>query len=50
MIYTYMIGVYAILVKGGKWALTADDNHNNLPVVPVAYTEKVAEYLAKASA
>ncbi len=46
MIYTYMIGVYAILVRGGSWALTAEDNPNKLPVVPVQYTEKVAEYLA----
>lgn len=46
MIYTYMIGVYAVLVRGGKWALTADDNEKNLPVVPMQYTEKVAEYLA----
>lgn len=50
MIYTYMIGVYAILVKGGSWTLTADDNPNKLPLVPTAYTEKVAEYLAKTSA
>lgn len=47
MIYTYMIGVYALLVKGGKYALTAEDNAINLPVVPTAYTELVAEYLAK---
>lgn len=47
MIYTYMIGVYAVLVRGGKWALTEEGNKNNLPVVPDAYTEKVAEYLAE---
>lgn len=47
MIYTYMIGVYALLVKGGKYALTVEDNANNLPIVPTAYQELVAEYLAK---
>lgn len=46
MIYTYMVGVYAVLVKGGKWVLTAEGNKENLPVVPEAYVEKVAEYLA----
>jgi len=45
-IYTYMIPVYAILVKGGKYAITATGNTANLPVVPEAYQEKVAEYLA----
>ena len=41
-----MVGVYAVLVRGGKWALTTEDNSNDLPVIPVTYTEKVAEYLA----
>lgn len=47
MIYTYMISVYAVLVKGGKWALTADDNEKNLPVVPEAYQMFVAELLVE---
>lgn len=46
MIYTYMISVYAVLVRGGKWALISEDNPSKLPIVPTAYTEKVAEYLA----
>ncbi|MBP2631265.1 MAG: hypothetical protein H6Q70_1893 [Firmicutes bacterium] len=47
MIYTYMIGVYALLARSGKYALIAEDNANNLPVVPTAYTGLVAEYFAK---
>ena len=46
MIYTYMVGVYAILVKGGKYALAADDNANSLPIVPDEYQMLVAEKLA----
>lgn len=46
MIYTYMIGVYALLVKGGKWAIAAEDNANNLQVVPTDYQTLVAEKLA----
>lgn len=49
-IYTYMVKVYAILVKGGRYAITATDNTKNLPVVPEAYQEKVAEYLAAEAA
>ena len=45
-IFTYMITVYAILVKGGKYALTAEDNANSLPIVPEAYQTLVAEKLA----
>lgn len=45
-IYTYMITVYAVLVKGGKFALTAEDNANNLQVVPNQYQTLVAEKLA----
>ena len=46
-IYNYMIPVYALLVKGGKYAITADGNTGNLPVVPAVYQEPVAAYLAK---
>lgn len=49
-IYQYMIGVYAILVKAGKWALSADDNPNNLPVVPEEYQIYVAQKLAEEAA
>ena len=47
MIYTYMIGVYALLVKGGKYAISAENNTDNLPIVPMDYQIQVAEYLAK---
>ena len=46
MVYTYMIKVYALLVKGGKYAISAEDNPNNLSVVPENYQIPVAEYLA----
>ena len=46
MIYKYMVPVYALLVKGGKYALTADDNTNSLPVVPDEYQMLVAEKMA----
>lgn len=47
MIYGYMINVYSILIKAGKYALTADDNPKNLAVIPEPYIEKVAEKLAE---
>ena len=46
MVYTYMIKVYALLVKGGKYAISAEDNPNNLSVVPENYQIPAAEYLA----
>ena len=46
MVYGYMIKVYALLVKGGKYAISAEDNPNNLSVVPENYQIPVAEYLA----
>lgn len=45
MLYKYKAKAYAVLVKAGKYALTADDNPDNLPVVPEDYQELVAEYL-----
>lgn len=45
-IYTYMVTVYAVLVKGGKYVLTSADNAAGLPVVPEAYQTLVAEKLA----
>ncbi|WP_110954797.1 CD1375 family protein [Anaerosinus massiliensis] len=45
-IFTYMITVYAVLVRGGKYVLTAEDNKNNLQVVPEQYQTLVAEKLA----
>lgn len=46
MIYTYMVPVYALLVKGGKYAISAEGNTNSLPVVPDEYQMLVAEKLA----
>lgn len=46
-IYSYMVNVYAILIKAGKYVLTADDNPKNLSVIPEPYVEKVAEKLAE---
>ena len=44
-IYSYIVVAYGILVKGGKYTLAPEDNPNNLPVVPEAYREKVAEWV-----
>lgn len=46
-IYGYMIIAYGVLVKGGRYALAPDDNPKNLKVVPEAYRERVAEWLAE---
>ena len=46
MVYGYMIKAYALLVKGGRMAISAEDNPNNLSVVPENYQVPVAEYLA----
>ena len=45
VIYSWMIVAYGVLVKGGKYALAPEDNPNNLPIVPEAYREKVAEWV-----
>lgn len=47
-IYTYKAKAYAILVKAGKYSLTAEDNPNSLPVVPEEYVELVAAQLVGA--
>ena len=41
--YKYMIPVYALLVRAGKWVIADEDKK---PVVPELYREDVAEYLA----
>ena len=45
--YKYMIPVYALLVRAGKWVITDEDNTENKPVVPELYREDVATYLAE---
>ena len=49
-IYSYMIVAYGVLVRSGRWALAPDDNPKNLKIVPEAYREKVAEWLAEHAA
>ena len=44
-IYGYMIIAYGVLVKGGRYVLTPDDNPKNLKVVPEAYRERVAAWV-----
>ena len=44
--YKYMIPVYALLVRAGRWVIMDEDNTENKPVVPELYREDVAEYLA----
>lgn len=46
MVYGYMVKTYALLVKGGRYAISAEDNPNNLLVLPENYQMAVAEYLA----
>ena len=45
VIYSWMVVVYGVLVKGGKYALAPEDNEKNLPVIPAPYREKVAEWV-----
>ena len=49
VIYSWMVVAYGILVQGGKFALSPEDNPKNLRVVPEAYREKVAEWLVEHS-
>ena len=46
MVYGYMVKTYALLVRGGRMVITAEDNKDNLQVVPENYQIPVAEYLA----
>lgn len=46
-IYTYKVIAYGILVKGGRYVLTADGNTDNLSVVPEDYQKAVAKYLVE---
>lgn len=46
ILYTFRARAYAILVKGGRYILTETDRTSEeQKVVPVEYTEMVAEYL-----
>ncbi len=48
-IYSYIVVAYGVLVQGGKFALSPEDNPKNLRVVLEAYREKVAEWLVEHS-
>ena len=43
----FMIPVYGYLVSAGKYALTKKDRKDGQKVIPVAYVEAVAEWIAK---
>lgn len=47
VIYSWMVVAYGILVKGGKFTLSPEDNPKNLRVVPEPYREKVAEWVVE---
>jgi hypothetical protein len=47
VIYGYMVVAYSILVQGGKFALSPDDNPKNLKIVSELYREKVAEWIVE---
>ena len=44
-LYTYKAKAYAWLIRAGEYALSEEDNDNDLPVVPEEYRELVATYL-----
>ena len=46
-IYSYMVVAYGVLVQGGKFALSPEDNPKNLPIVHELYREKVAEWVVE---
>lgn len=43
----FMIPIYGYLVSAGKYALTKKDRKEGQKVIPVAYIEAVAEWIAK---
>ncbi len=43
----FMIPIYGYLVSVGKYALTKKDRKEGQKVIPVAYIEAVAEWIAK---
>ena len=45
--WSYMIPVYAYLVRHGTWAISEQDKKDNQKVVPEIYREDVAAYLAE---
>ena len=47
IIYGYLIVAYGVLVKGGRYALSPEDNPKKLKIVSELYREKVAEWLVE---
>lgn len=47
--YSYMIPVYAYLVRKEKYAISEDDKTEGQKVVPALYQEDVAAYLTEHS-
>jgi hypothetical protein len=45
--WSYMIPVYAYLVRRATWAISEEDKKEGQKVVPEAYREDVAAYLAE---
>lgn len=45
--WSYMIPVYALLVRSGKWAISEEDKTEGQKVIPEIYREDVAAYLAE---
>lgn len=45
--WPYMIPIYAYLVRTGKWVISEEDKTEGQKVVPEAYREDVAAYLAE---
>ena len=43
----FMIPIYGYLVSTGKYALTKKDRKEGQKVIPVAYIQAVAEWIAK---
>ena len=48
--YTYMIPIYAYLVRNGKYAISEEDKTEGQKVVPEIYQADVAMYLAEHAA
>ncbi len=49
--WTYMIPIYAYLVRVGTWAISEENKtRDDQKVVPEAYREDVAAYLAEHAA
>ena len=46
--WTYMIPIYAYLVRAGAWAISEEDKtRDDQKIVPEIYREDVAAYLAE---